>query len=206
MSLFSYLDALDGAYSHFIQRCGSLDFFSRFKKHVYHAPFPGMTLQAHRSLVSLLGLKGKAAVLESFEEKVREGIHFAQRIGGCYGASNFVCLLGLLQTSGDLEAGDRVSVFAYGSGCTSEFYEVTIGPEAKDRVRALGLDEHIDGREDLTIDQYEAVMRDREEKIDLPGFTNDLDEPAGSFERIYKDQGHLILLGVTDFKRKYGWS
>lgn len=206
LSLLSYLDALDGAYSHFDERYGPSDFFDRYRKHVYHAPFPGMALRAHRSLVSRLGLKGKKAALEDFDRTVREGLHFARRIGGGYGASNFICLMGLLQSCDDLEAGDLVSVFAYGSGCTGELYEAAVGPKATQRVRALDLDAHLDGREDLDIEQYEAIMHDREKKIDVHEYRNDLNLPTGAFRRMYRDRGYLILEGVAGFRRNYGWS
>ena len=97
-SLYSYLDALDGAYDHYEEVAGPIDYDAAFKKHIYHAPFPGMALQAHLSLLGRLGLD-KAAATASFREKVEGGLHFAKRLGSIYGASNFVSLLGLLQSA-----------------------------------------------------------------------------------------------------------
>jgi 3-hydroxy-3-methylglutaryl CoA synthase len=51
-SLLAYLDALDGAYAHYVERAGeAIDFDAYFSKNVYHAPFGGMTFRAHKALL-----------------------------------------------------------------------------------------------------------------------------------------------------------
>jgi len=117
ISIYSYLDALEGAYEHYEQIAGKVDYDADFKKHIYHAPFPGMTFQAHRDIVSRLTAQDKATIQLNFQQKVAESLYFAKRIGSCYGGSNFVCLLGLLNSAENLNPGDRISLFAYGSGC-----------------------------------------------------------------------------------------
>ena len=50
-SLISYMDALEGAYAHFMERVQpAQDFDQYFKKNIYHTPFGGMTWRAHRAL------------------------------------------------------------------------------------------------------------------------------------------------------------
>src|SRR5262249_13194626 len=73
-SLYSYLDALDGAFDHYEQVAGKVDYDHHFKKHIYHAPFPGMTLQAHKSMLNRAGIEDKAVVLKSFRDKVEESL------------------------------------------------------------------------------------------------------------------------------------
>lgn len=205
LSLYSYLDALEGAYGHYEQVAGEVNYETHFKKHIYHAPFPGMTLQAHRTLLGKFGI-GKAAVRASFDEKVSAGLCFARRLGSAYGASNFVCLLGLLHSAEDLQAGEVISLFAYGSGCHGEFYSGVIGPSARDKVRALGLDKHLDDRVRLPIDRYESIEKSREAHTDCSDYEPGYDGLDEAYNDHYRNKGLLVLEQVKNYQRKYQWS
>ncbi|HEV2147720.1 MAG TPA: hydroxymethylglutaryl-CoA synthase [Longimicrobiaceae bacterium] len=205
-SLYAYLDALEGAYLHFRDGAEGFDYDAAFRKHVYHAPFPGMTAQAHRTVLQLEGETCLDRARESFRAKVEEGLHFGRRIGTAYGASNFVSLLGLLATAPDLSAGDRVSLFAYGSGCQSEFWAGRIGAEAVEQVRALGLDGRLERRARLDVEAYDAMERERARHIDARTWAPARDEHRDTWRRLYEGEGLLFLVGVRDYYREYGWS
>ena len=67
VSLYSYLDALEGSYQDYLSRNGqSLDFDAYFAQSCYHTPFPGMAFQAHRTVCNLARPRSKAEVQESF--------------------------------------------------------------------------------------------------------------------------------------------
>jgi hydroxymethylglutaryl-CoA synthase len=161
LSMFSYLDALDGAYAHFSE-VRPHDLERDFQRHVYHAPFPGMTKQAHRTLMSGRGLDRKR-IQASFEERVLPGLSFGRRLGTVYGASNFVSLLGHLAHGTPPSAGEQLSFFAYGSGCVGEFYAGTVGPEGVRAARALELGARLDAREPVSVEEYEALERQRKD-------------------------------------------
>jgi len=202
ISLFSYLDALEGAYEHFEQTVGEVDYRTYFKKHIYHAPFPGMAFQAHRLMLNRAGA-AKAEVERSFQEKVVESLCLAKRVGTAYGSSNFVCLLGLLSAAKDLRAGDRISLFSYGSGCQSEFYSGLIGPAATEAVGSLELARRLDQRTRLAIEQYELVEYNRERYIDLPDYSPRRDGLDGAYRRLYEGRGLLVLKKVENYVRTY---
>jgi len=205
-SLYSYLDALDGAYTHFERTGhGPVDSGS-FKKYIYHAPFPGMTLQAHRCLAGRFGISGKAAVRADFDDKVREGLCVAQRIGTAYGASNFVSLISLLETASDLQPSDRVAIFAYGSGCQGEFYDARVGTAATQRIRAQGVADYLDTRLPLSTAEFDRNEDSRARAIDCRDFVPDRSMFDGAFERIYRGKELLVLNRVKDFRREYEWS
>jgi hydroxymethylglutaryl-CoA synthase len=205
-SLFSYLDALDGAFDHYEEVTGGVDYDSYFKKHIYHAPFPGMTLQAHQLMMNRTGSADKAAIRKSFEEKVEEGLCWSKRLGTGYGASNFVCLMSLLESAKDLQARDKISMFSYGSGCQGEFYEATIGANALESVRSLKIREHLDERELLDADLYRRVENSRQGFIDCPSYTPVMDELNEAYRRLYEGRGLLVLKKVEEFEREYVWS
>lgn len=205
-SIFSYLDALDGAFGHFEAAVPGVDYRARFKKHIYHAPFPGMALRAHRSLLERLDVLDAKAIRDDFEAKVAPSLGLAKRIGSSYGASNFVCLLGLLSAADDLSPGDRISLFAYGSGCQGELHEGIVGPRAVERARALGLHEALDRRVPLTVDQYVRNERAREALLDLASYRPERDGNKGVYSKAYDGQGLLVLEAVEQYRRRYAWS
>ncbi|UQA57018.1 hydroxymethylglutaryl-CoA synthase family protein [Polyangium aurulentum] len=206
VSLFAYLDALEGAYDHYQQVAGAGHYDADFKKHIYHAPFPGMTLQAHRTMLSRLGVTDKAAIRSSFERKVKDALHFGARLGTAYGASTFISLLGHLQVAEDLQEGDPISFFAYGSGCQGEFYKGTLGPGARDEARALELEKAIEDRRRLSVEEYERIERVRDSFTDQPDYEVPRDTVPGVYEERYAGRGLLVLERVEGFRRSYGFS
>jgi hydroxymethylglutaryl-CoA synthase len=205
ISVYSYLDALEGAFEHFESIMGSVD-YGLFRKHIYHAPFPGMTLQAHRTMLNRHDGVDREQVRDEYERKVAGGLHFARRIGSSYGGSTFVSLLGLLQCSDDLQPGDPISVFAYGGGCQAEFYRAVIGSGAAQAVRALNLDGHLADRRPLTVAQYERLERTRETYADNAAYKPSTDDPTGVYDDLYRGRGLLVLEEVARYIRRYGWS
>nr|AGH69802.1 hydroxymethylglutaryl-coenzyme A synthase [Nostoc sp. 'Peltigera membranacea cyanobiont'] len=206
ISIYSYFDALEGAYEHYEQIAGKVDYDADFKKHIYHAPFPGMTFQAHRDILSQLTAQDKATIQLNFQQKVAESLYFAKRIGSCYGGSNFVCLLGLLTSAKNLNPGDQISLFAYGSGCQGEFYSAIIGAVASEMVRSLNLDQHLNERLRLKVEEYEAIESTREKYIDCPDYEPDRNTLNGYYEKLYDTQGLLVLNRVEKYQRIYEWS
>lgn len=210
-SVYSYLDALEGSWLHFRERAGAIDFTSWFGRHVYHAPFPGMTLQAHRTMLDLVDLGRAAAsaaeVAESFDQRVRPGLRLARRIGTQYGASTFVGLLSWLSDPRRLVApGDRLSVFSYGSGCQGELYEARIGEGALEAALASGIDAHLDEREPLDLPAFLEAERARAAGIEAADLTPDRGALAGAFARKYAGRGLLVLEAVRGHVRSYARS
>jgi hydroxymethylglutaryl-CoA synthase len=205
MSVFSYLEALEGAWTSFKENAGPVD-LAQIARHIYHAPFPGMTLQAHRTLLGIEGISGKAEVKKSFEAKVIDGLSLAMNIGSSYGASNFLCLLSLLSNpSSDLEPGDRLIIYSYGSGCQGELYEATIGPHAKQRVSDRSVHAHLEERRLITIPEYEALEAAREGTIDREELVIPRETVPGAWEQ-YQGRGLLVLDGIRGWVRNYSWS
>jgi 3-hydroxy-3-methylglutaryl CoA synthase len=165
-----------------------------------------MTLQAHKVMLNRAGIEQKAVVLKNFQDKVEESLCLARRMGTAYGASNFVCLAGLLHAAKNLRPKDRISIFAYGSGCQGEFYEGTIGSGAPDNVKALAIDRHLDERERLSVDQYRKVESTRQDLIDCPTFEPETGELNEAYTRLYEGQKLLVLKKVRDYERHYDWS
>jgi len=207
VSLFTYMDAIEGAYQDYLAKTGeSLDFDEHFGYLCYHTPFPGMAFQAHRTLCNLTRKRSKAEVRESFEQKVVPGLKFARRVGSTYGASNFVGLCSLVSGPQDVAAGARIGFFAYGSGAIGEFYSGLVCPEAQETVAAMDIDAALDSRREVSVEEYEAIEAMREENIEQATFKPDFSVAGGWYDQHYRGNGLLVLTGVEDFYRTYEWS
>jgi 3-hydroxy-3-methylglutaryl CoA synthase len=204
-SLYVYLEGLNGAYSAFKKK-NDFDYSARFKQHIYHVPFTAMAHRAHRNLLKRdYGAKRKQ-VEQDFVQKVLPSLSYSRQFGGIYAAANFIGIMGTLNAADNLNEGDNFSVYSYGSGSGAEFYGMKVGPEAKQRIAAMKLQERIDARRKLTVPEYEAFEKERTSHVDLPTYEPRLDAVDGHYESHYAGQEKLVLKGVQGHFRKYDWS
>lgn len=207
VSLYTYQDALEGAYRGYASSWERpIDFDAHFDFNIYHMPFPGMAFQAHRVLCNLARPRGKQEIRESFTQKVQPSLHYATRIGTMYGASNFIGLCGLVQKAEGLRAGARVGFYAYGSGAIGEFYSGRIRPEARSVLAGLALDQALDERREVSIEEYEMIEKIRDGAVEQPDFMPDFSLLDDWYAQHYQGRGYLVLKAVKKFHREYAWS
>ncbi|MFC1574617.1 hydroxymethylglutaryl-CoA synthase family protein [Gemmatimonadota bacterium] len=205
-SLYCYLDALEGAYAHFQAKAGPVDFDSYFKKNIYHVPFGGMTLQAHRTLLRKGRRMKKSEAVEHFGRKSKPGLKYTSQMGGTYSCSTYLALMGMIDSCDDLVPGDRISLFSYGSGSCGEFYSGILGPEARELVAAARLQDLLDARRPMTVQEYEMTEQERFENIDNGDFVPDTCRNGSHYESHYQGKRLLTLRSISDFNRDYDWS
>ena len=206
-SLLSYLEALQGAYDDYVRQApGAADLDRHFARHVYHLPFGGMGFRAHKTLLARRGPVSKAEAWAHFERKSLASLRFVRRMGGTYGASPFLGLMGLVEGDERLRAGDRVGVFSYGSGSCGEMWSGFVGEEARAAVAEARLGEQLDARRRVSVSEYEAVELSRAAAVDEGHYRTDRGAPAGLFESHYAGRGLLVFDGMAEFYRRYSWS
>jgi hydroxymethylglutaryl-CoA synthase len=105
-----------------------------------------------------------------------------------------------------VKAGDRIGFFSYGSGAIGEFYSGRLCPEAREVVGRMGIDEKLDARREVSVEEYETIEKLREQAIEQPCFTPDFSLPEGWYNLHYRDRKRLVLRQVKDFYRSYEWS
>ncbi|MBW2455397.1 MAG: hydroxymethylglutaryl-CoA synthase family protein [Deltaproteobacteria bacterium] len=204
-SLYCYLEALDGAYAHFKEKNG-FDFDARFKQHIYHVPFSAMSRRGHRAIMKRDYRMKRAALEESFERKVKPSLTFSRQLGGVYTSANFIGLVGTIAAADDLNPGDHISLYSYGSGSCSELYSAKVGPKAKEWVKQIELQQAMDARRDLTVPEYETLEKERTSYVDVATYEPKLDAVAGLYDSHYKGQDKLVLEGLKGHFRHYRWS
>lgn len=205
-SLFSYLVGVEGAYRKYVEAVGAVDFDTYFKKVVYHVPFGGMTFRAHKSILrdhtSIPNREARA----HYERKTAASLVYNRRMGATYGASTFIALTGLVDTSDDLVAGDRIGLFAYGSGSCAQFYSAILLPEARAVTQATAIARQLDARRPVTVAEYEALEIARDASIAVPEFSPPWDLFGDWYDRFYAGKHLLVLKGVHEYYREYAFS
>lgn len=205
-SLLSYLDALEAVFDDYIRRRPEAeDLDAYFQRIVYHLPFAGMGVVAHRALLRRSGI-ARAQANAHFAGKAGASTRFAKRLGGTYGASTFLGLMALLDGDEAIEQGDRVGIFSYGSGSCAELWSGRVLPEAREVVRAAGLAAQLDARRVVTVDEYEAVERARDAAIDASDHPTDQKLLGDWYAQRYAHERHLVFDGTKEYVRQYRWS
>lgn len=197
-SLFSYLEAVDGTFDALEAVTGPTDYRSAYDRHLYHAPFGGITFRAHKRVLGRSADVDKASAWEDYERRVRPSLHHARRIGGTYGGSLFMGMLGLTSADDALPDEASLCVFSYGSGSCAEAYEARLGPQAKAIGAQAGLARLLDARERIDVETYERLERERADAWGQPDYT-----PREIFS---PSPGLLALRAVRGFVREYGWT
>lgn len=207
-SLLSYLDGLEGAFDDYVRRRpDAADLDGYFQRLVYHLPFAGMGLVAHRTLLRRAGRNlGRAEANAHFARMAGASLAHARRMGGTYGASTFLALMSLIDHDTALATGDRVGVFSYGSGSCAELWSGRVLPEAREIVRAAGLPALLDRRRPVTVAEYEAVERARAEAIDAGDHSTDRTILGDWYDRYYTTAPYLVFDGTAEHYRRYSWS
>lgn len=205
-SLYSYLEALAGAWDRYAAAAAPADLDAHFAQQVFHMPFAGMAQRAHRSWLGLNGRYGKADVADHFSRCTLPSLRYTRRLGGTYGASTFLGLLGALDTPGALAAGDRVGVFAFGAGSCAEFYSGIVASGAHEAARRVDAASLLGRRLGVSVPEYEAAERERHESIGVPHYAPTRDGLQSAYRERIEGSGQLILEGVQDYVRVYGWA
>ncbi len=207
-SLYAYLDCFEGAWAHYKKKFDyEFNLNEHFKRIIYHTPFGGLVKMAHTRMLKDMyeGIK-KKEILAHFEEKVGKSLKIPKAVGNTYSSTVYTCLMGLILEDDVIEPGDRIGIFSYGSGSCAEFYSAILLPEAKKTIQSIGIDDHLNARYELSIDEFDTLSRMRSSHAEKPTFETNLAYPKGWFDEYYKGKKYLVLRGATDFIRKYEWS
>jgi len=208
LSLLSYLECLQNSFTAYSERVEDADFQRSFDYLAFHTPFAGMVKGAHRKMMRSFGGSGlsQLTIDEDFKRRLGPALPYCQAVGNFYSGTVFLALAGLFDQA-PLSEFQRVGIFSYGSGCSSEFCSGVFTPQAR-RVQArFGIGAALAARHALSMNEYEAIL----DCAGQMGFgTRDLEVPIAGFGRIYErcfaGQGLLRLERVKNFHREYAWT
>ncbi|QBO35111.1 hydroxymethylglutaryl-CoA synthase [Periweissella cryptocerci] len=158
-----------------------------FKAFAFHLPFTKMGLKGLREILPEADESKQTDLLEEFEASRV----YNKRIGNLYTGSLYLSLISLLSNSTDLQAGDRLGLFSYGSGAEGEFYSGILQPNYKAGLKT-DFGALFEKRQRVSIAEYEAIFN---KSLPIDGTDLELD--------VSDDSAHFVLGGLQAEQRQY---
>ncbi|GCF95938.1 hydroxymethylglutaryl-CoA synthase [Enterococcus florum] len=122
----------------------------------FHLPYTKMGRKALRAIFPTLSEEEQRRL----EARYDEAIVYSRDVGNLYTGSLYLGLISLLDNSSELQAGDRIGMFSYGSGAVSEFFSLELIEGYQDHLSPAANQAVLADRQKLTIDEYEAMFND----------------------------------------------
>ncbi len=204
LSLLSYLDCCEASFKEYASRVDGANFRTSFDYLAFHTPFGGMVKGAHRTMMRKVAQAQPIDIEADFQRRVAPGLRHCQRVGNIMGGTVFLALASAID-HGDFDAPRRVGVFSYGSGCCSEFYSGVVTPAGQQQLRARGIGTQLDERYELSIDEYESLLRGSG-AVRFGTRNVVLDQDLLADARRAMPSGRLVLREIRDFHRIYEWT
>jgi polyketide biosynthesis 3-hydroxy-3-methylglutaryl-CoA synthase-like enzyme PksG len=204
LSLLSYLDCLENAFQAYQERVTNVDYAATFAYLAFHTPFGGMVKGAHRMMMRKHSQATAESIQADFERRVMPGMLYCQRVGNIMGASTSLSLVSAIE-HGDFSQPRRIGCYSYGSGCCSEFFSGVVTGEGQRRLRQLGIGKHLERRYELTIEQYETILRGAGA---VPFGTRDAAFDANLIPEAREAMAGapcLVLAAIKGYHRQYEW-
>lgn len=208
LSLCSYLDLLEIAWDEYQHAVGPIAFEEYFAHSVYHMPLISLVEEAHKFLVETGRGEDvtKDELADSFERMVKPSLRYSREMANIYSGSLYVALAGLLESVPDLQPGNRVSCFSYGSGACAEFFSGLVRPDARATLANQHIGERLAARRKVTLEEYETIVAGVETGFKQANFEPSWNSPVGHYEQAYQGKNLLVLDNVSDYYRTYKWS
>jgi polyketide biosynthesis 3-hydroxy-3-methylglutaryl-CoA synthase-like enzyme PksG len=204
LSLLSYLDCCEKAFSEYQKRVADIDYQGSFQYLAFHTPFGGMVKGAHRTMMRKMTQSKPLEIEADFKQRVMPGMKYCQRVGNIMGGTVLLSLASTID-QGQYDTPKRIGCFSYGSGCCSEFYSGISNQQSQVRLRELGIEYHLNERYPLTMHEYEALLMGssavkfgtRNVKLDF--------ELIPNIQATLQGKERLFLEEIKEFHRKYRW-
>ena len=181
-----YLDSLKTTWAEYQKRFdGHLSDFAAF---CFHIPFPKLALKGLNKIMDKsLTAEKKAQLLKNFDAS----ISYSSQVGNIYTGSLYLGFLSLLENSTDLNAGDKIGFFSYGSGAVSEIFSGQLVEGYQDQLKDKR-QQDLDQRQPLSVADYEKLFY---EELQL--------DSAGNCQFQEYLTGPFALTAIKEHQRQY---
>ncbi len=136
----------------------------QLKAMTFHLPFTKMGKKALNSYAALersvFSKDDKEELLSHWQNRFEKSAHLNREVGNIYTGSLFLSFLSLLLFAEDIQSGDKVGLFSYGSGAVAELLTGTIQDQYLNALNKESVIQHFNKRESLTIEQYEEIYNE----------------------------------------------
>lgn len=138
------------------------EYRKRYKKSIadfqalaFHIPYTKMGKKALLAALEKESAEEQERILAMYEAS----IVYSRQVGNLYTGSLYLGLISLLE-NGQLNAGDQIGLFSYGSGTVAEFFSGTLVENYQKQLLTELHQEQLMKRKALTISEYEAMFKD----------------------------------------------
>jgi polyketide biosynthesis 3-hydroxy-3-methylglutaryl-CoA synthase-like enzyme PksG len=206
LSLLSYLDCLEKSFKEYADHVEGAHFVETFDYLAFHTPFAGMVKGAHRRMMRRLPNTSAEHIEADFHKRVAPSFYYCTEVGNIYAGTVFLALSGII-ASADLAASNRVGLFSYGSGCSSEFFSGLVPASARQVLEPLDILGRLRRRVRLDMPRYDKLLElNAEWSFGVKDKIVDRTPYNDLYERFFEGQGLLTLTAVKGFHREYAWS
>ena len=198
-SIQCYLDALEGAFADAKSQVDDPQVLNTdaMEACFYHVPFVKMAKKAHRRHVELQhDVMNEKALMASYDQRVAPWLTLNATIGNIYTGSIFLALIDFLRRVDASKEGKNTSFFAYGSGCGASYSAGQVAHNAAAYGHLVDPAEQLAERRQLTVAQYEELMREEEHADENDAVLLD--------PMRWQLSGDLFYLGTHNHQRRYG--
>ncbi|MBM6753957.1 hydroxymethylglutaryl-CoA synthase [Lactobacillus alvi] len=178
-----YIDFFQACWQRYRQLTGRT--LADFEGFLFHLPF---TKMGRKALASELGDR-EDEVASRYWNILAASQIYSRRVGNLYTGSLYLGLLSALN-NGQLEAGNQLGLFSYGSGAEGEFYTGTLVAGFENFIDHP--DKFLDQRRQVSVAEYEQLFNQQ-----LGMKSEDI-----TFD-VSNDPAEFVLAGQTDHKRVY---
>ncbi|WP_338209427.1 hydroxymethylglutaryl-CoA synthase [Lactiplantibacillus paraxiangfangensis] len=154
---------------------------------VFHLPYTKMGLKALRSALPMVSETKQEAWVAHFECARK----LNRQVGNLYTGSLYLSLLSQLLTDPDLQVGNELGLFSYGSGAEGEFYTGIIQPGYLTGID-LGLPQRLARRQRVDVATYEKCFN---QQLAWEATDQTID--------YHTDPHRFVLTGQRDEQRQY---
>jgi 3-carboxymethyl-3-hydroxy-acyl-[acp] synthase len=204
-SLFAYLDCLKHAFLAYRDRVEGTDFATTFDFLVMHTPFAGLVKASHRKMMREFARMSPAEIEEDFTRRVLPSVAYASKVGNLCSGSVYLALASVIDTVKP-DAGYRLGLYSYGSGCCSEFFSGVIDQESTTALAEMQIGRHLAARCELTFEEYEGLLK---ETLGCLVPQKDRDVEIGRWSSVLDRRSVprqlLALQAVRNYHREYEW-
>lgn len=204
LSLLSYLECNEQAYLEYQKRVTNVDYGETFGYLAFHTPFGGMIKGAHRNMMRKMVQAKPEEIEADFTRRVTPGLSYCQRVGNIMGGTTVLSLISTID-HGRFDTPQRIGCFSYGSGCCSEFFSGVVNQDGQERQRSLGIELQLNQRHQLSMDEYDNLLRGNGEvRFGTRNVTLDPELLPGVRESC-KGTERLFLKKIKEYHREYEW-
>ena len=204
LSLLSYLDCCENSFKEYKKRVQEADYQTSFQYLAFHTPYGGMVKGAHRTNMRKFKKAKPVDIDLDFDQRVVPSLEYCQRVGNIMGATTHLSLASTID-NGSFETPKRIGIFSYGSGCCSEFYSGVVTAHGKEKQKQFSISKHLDEREYLSFEEYEATFRFNEKmKFGTKDYKINPDQFNKTYQRVLGKE-RLVFTEIKNYHRIYEW-